>query len=206
MIEVCTLSNKCFWILNLQSCVCAGISLVPSEFPAQRPVTRSFNVFFDLRQNKRVRKQSWGWWFERPPSPLWRHCNDVRRHLQSSCPTLFQVLKRAIWSSTSHQWGISRNWCHPITPGIITSKCYHGEMQVTMMTSSNGNIFRITGPLWGEFTGHRWIPRTKASDAELWCFLWYAPWKNGWVNNREAGDLRRHRSHYDVIVMSTTDQ
>ena len=44
-----------------------------------------------------------------------------------------------------------------------------------MMTSSNGNIFRVTGPLCGEFTGHRWIPLTKASDAELWCFLWSAP-------------------------------
>ena len=43
-----------------------------------------------------------------------------------------------------------------------------------MMTSSNGNIFRATGPLCGEFTGHRWIPRTKASDAKLWCFLWSA--------------------------------
>ena len=43
-----------------------------------------------------------------------------------------------------------------------------------MMTSSNGNIFRVTGPLWGEFTGHRWIPLTKASDVELWCFLWSA--------------------------------
>ena len=42
----------------------------------------------------------------------------------------------------------------------------------SMMTSSNGNIFRITGPLCGEFTGHRWIPQTKASDAELWCFPW----------------------------------
>ena len=41
-----------------------------------------------------------------------------------------------------------------------------------MMTSSNGNIFRVTGHLCGEFTGPRWIPRTKASDAELWCFLW----------------------------------
>ena len=44
-----------------------------------------------------------------------------------------------------------------------------------MMTSSNGDIFRITGLLCGEFTGNRWIPRTKASDAELWCFLWSAP-------------------------------
>ena len=43
-----------------------------------------------------------------------------------------------------------------------------------MMTSSNGNIFRVTGHLCGEFTGPRWIPRTKASDAELLCFLWSA--------------------------------
>ena len=44
---------------------------------------------------------------------------------------------------------------------------------------------------------------TKASDAEHRCFLWSAPWLNGWVNNREAGDLRRHRGHYDVIVISS---
>ena len=43
-----------------------------------------------------------------------------------------------------------------------------------IMTSSNGNIFRITGHLCGEITGHQWIPHTKASGAELWCFLWYA--------------------------------
>ena len=40
-----------------------------------------------------------------------------------------------------------------------------------VVTSSNGNIFRITGPLWVEFTGHRWIPPTKASDAELDVFF-----------------------------------
>ena len=44
-----------------------------------------------------------------------------------------------------------------------------------VMTSSNGNIFRVIGPLWGEFAGHRLIPLTKASDAKLWCFLWSAP-------------------------------
>ena len=70
-----------------------------------------------------------------------------------------------------------------------------------MMTSSNGNILRVTGHLYGEFTGHRWIPHTMASDAELWCFLWSVPWINGWVNHREAGDLRRHRANYDVIVV-----
>ena len=48
-------------------------------------------------------------------------------------------------------------------------------MLYDMMTSSNGNIFRVTGPLWVEFTDHQWIPLTKASDVELWCFLWSAP-------------------------------
>ena len=43
-----------------------------------------------------------------------------------------------------------------------------------IMTSPNGNIFRVTGHLCEEFTGPWWIPRTKASDAELWCFLWSA--------------------------------
>ena len=69
------------------------------------------------------------------------------------------------------------------------------------MTSSNGSIFRVTGPLWGEFTGHRWIPLTKASNAELWFFIWSAPWINGWANNHENGYLRRHRAPHDVIVM-----
>ena len=49
----------------------------------------------------------------------------------------------------------------------------------TMVTSSNGNIFRVTDPFWGEFTSHRWIPLTKASDVELWCFLWSAPEQTG---------------------------
>ena len=47
-------------------------------------------------------------------------------------------------------------------------------MKFFMMTSSNGNIFRVTGHLCGEFTGPRWIPHTKARDAEFWCFPWSA--------------------------------
>ena len=41
-----------------------------------------------------------------------------------------------------------------------------------MMASSNGSIFCLTDHLWGGSTGHRWIPLTKASDAELWCFFY----------------------------------
>ena len=49
--------------------------------PAQRPVTRSFGVFFDLRLNYRSNKQSWGWWFETLSRPLWRHCNETRTEI-----------------------------------------------------------------------------------------------------------------------------
>ena len=71
----------------------------------------------------------------------------------------------------------------------------------SMMASSNGNIFRVTGHLCGEFTGHRGIPRTKASDTEFWWVFFISTRINGWVNNGEPGDLRRHRAHYNVTVM-----
>ena len=45
------------------------------EFSSRRPLPRSFDVFFDLRLNKRFSKQSWVWWFEMPLRSLWRHCN-----------------------------------------------------------------------------------------------------------------------------------
>ena len=57
--------------------ICAGNSPVPGEFPAQRTVMRSFDVFFDLRLNKLFSKPSWGWWFEPLSCPLWRHCNGI---------------------------------------------------------------------------------------------------------------------------------
>ena len=59
--------------------LCARNSPVTGEFPSQRPVTRSLNVFFDLRLNKRLSKQSWGWWFETPSLSLWRHRNALTR-------------------------------------------------------------------------------------------------------------------------------
>ena len=71
--------------------ICAGNSLVPSEFRTQSPVTRSFDVYFDLRPNKRLSKQPWGWWFETPSWSLWRQWNESKswskRTLQSQVTT-----------------------------------------------------------------------------------------------------------------------
>ena len=94
-------------------------------------------------------------------------------------------------------------WDSP-TKGPSSGMGFHVMMSswiTVMMTSSNVNISRVTGPLWGESIGHRWIPLTKASDTERWCFLWSAAKTNGWAITRDAGDLRRHRAYYDVTVM-----
>ena len=50
--------------------MCTGNSLVSSEFPEQRPVTQSFDVFFDLRLNKRLSKYLWDWWSENAIAPI----------------------------------------------------------------------------------------------------------------------------------------
>ena len=65
----------------------------------------------------------------------------------------------------------------------------------------NWRYFPRYWPFVRGFTGHQWIPPSKASDEELWCVLSSAPEKNGWLNNGEAGDLTHHRAHSDVTVM-----
>ena len=79
--------------------ICAGNSPVSGEFPTQRPATRSFDVFFDQRPNKRLSKQLWCWWFETHSPPLWRHINDVHSSPPSAAympqrirSTLFHIM------------------------------------------------------------------------------------------------------------------
>ena len=79
-------------------------------------------------------------------------------------PWLLLASWRQMASSTSVLTGSDLGW--------LTTPM---EYIYIMMTSSNGNVFRVTGHLCGDFTGTRWIPLTKASDAELWYFLWSAP-------------------------------
>ena len=89
----------------------------PGEFPTQRPVTRGFDVFFDLRLNKRLSKQSWGWWFETLSSSLWRHRNDDILCMQDrvilecvisklGCiklqQVIFKYISKRIWENVVH--------------------------------------------------------------------------------------------------------
>ena len=78
--------------------ICAGNSPVPGEFRT-KAVTWSFDAFFDLRLNKRLSKQSWGWWFETQPCPLWRHCNVLKCLSGTFCP---ECVSKAILSIIFH--------------------------------------------------------------------------------------------------------
>ena len=82
--------------------ICAGNSPVHGEFPAQRPVTRNFDVFFDLRLNKRLSKQSWGWWFETLSSSLWRHRNVHQFLTNSNEQNSFSKFTERVEMTTAH--------------------------------------------------------------------------------------------------------
>ena len=78
--------DHAWWLHQIETfsallAICAGNSSVIGEFPAQRPVVRSFDVSFDLLPNKWVSKQWWGWWFETPSCLLWRQCNGLETML-----------------------------------------------------------------------------------------------------------------------------
>ena len=98
--------------------ICAGNSPVPGEFLAQRPVTRSFDAFFDLRLNKRLSKQSLGWWSETLSRPLWRHCNVM--HGPHYCwwrGDDFRINDLLWWESMGHPW-------IPLTAMRVFDCCY----------------------------------------------------------------------------------
>ena len=93
---------------------------------------------------------------------------------------------------------ITGHFCEKLTNP--TQKLPLNLSYFNMMTSSNGNIFRVTGHLCGEFTGPCEFPAQRPVTRSFDVFF-DLRLKNDWVNNREVGDLRRYRAHYDVIVM-----
>ena len=211
-----------------------GNSPVTGEFPAQRPVTRGFGVFCDLRLNKRLSKQSWGWWFETPLRYLWRHCNvigtlpsypfqipmqckhdDVIKwkhfHVTGTLcgeftdpgefPTQRPVTRSfdfffdlRLDKRLSKQWW---GWWFETPSWSLWCQCngYPSETHLTLKSCEISFIhnIRLNRSIVSRFCSEH------GSDALI--FFLICVWINGWVNNGEAGDLRRHRGHYDVNVM-----
>ena len=108
--------------------------------------------------------------------------------------------RRALMLSLICVW--INGWVNNREAGDLRRHRAHYDV-IVMMTSSNGNIFRVTGPLCGEFTGHR--SPVNSPHRGQWrgalMFSLICVWINAWVNNHEAGDLRHHRCHDDVTVM-----
>ena len=84
--------------------------------------------------------------------------------------------------------------------GDVTVQYVSSSYTWCIMASSNGNSFPVTGHLCGEFTGNRWIPSQRPVTRSFDVFFDLCLNKR-LSNTRDAGDLRRHCSHYDVIVM-----
>ena len=141
--------------------LCAGNSPVTGEFPAKRPVTWSFDVFFDLRLNKRLSKQSWGWWFETPSRPLWHHCNVF--HLIRS-RTHFTVTHSSDWWFHYNDVIIGAMASQIASLRIVYATIYSGcrskktsKLCVTDLCAGNSTVT-------GEF------PAQMASNAEMFTF------------------------------------
>ena len=90
-------------------------------FPAQNPVTRRFDVFFDLRLNKGLSKQSGGGWFETPSRPLWCHCNDLNvlhRNMYKMSGYIEKIIffMKRYWVDIT--FSSSLLWCHNGCDGV----------------------------------------------------------------------------------------
>ena len=109
------------------------------------PEMQDSDVVFAVRLGMQFNKYSSGRWLETP----WCPCN---------------VIIMLNW----HSMRVLRR--HPLILVLYVGNPWKDFPHWSMMTSSNGIIFRVTCHL----CGHRWIPRTKASDAGLWYFLWFA--------------------------------
>ena len=129
----------------------------PGEFPAQRPGTRSLDIFFDLRPNKRLSKQPWGWWFETPSWSLWRQCDchiltekalRVVSTQQTHCAIITSLLRQ-----TTSFWRnyIKMTSCWHYNDVIITS-CLRWvvtmKQLVTLIIFQCETLVSFLGPLY----------------------------------------------------------
>ena len=172
--------------------LCVGNSPVTVEFPTQR-ASNAENVSIWWRHHTLYA----GWPIRSPCAKhnshplftwnveisIWIDLTDmcVLESVSSRVLVLYRHISVRLYlcKTTRLSWTckLTRKWIQlptsPLCSTVATSTL--GGIQLARWRHSNGNIFRVTGPLWGESTGHRWIPLTKASDAGLWCFLWSAP-------------------------------
>ena len=137
--------------------ICAGNLPVPGEFPAQRPVTRSLGVFFDLRLNKRLSKQSWGWWFETLSHPLWRHCNGLPHGGLNKMAEIFQT---TFWN-TFPLIRILPGGTRPL-PLLMLAKIYGVRWRI---------LWSLTIIFFDKMTSFKMAEISRNQPVLRWCFI-----------------------------------
>ena len=175
--------------------VCEGNPPVTGRFPSQWPVTR-FVVFFDLRMNKRLSKQSRSRWFETPLRSLWCHCNFFSRSRQT------------FWMTSS----VSQIW-HESTESLRNLEEYHDSdvimdtmaSQFTSLNSVYSTVYSDADRRKHRNSGDRWIPRTngqwRGKCFQLMTSSWYVLFCCHRCACRRLGPCRRQdicrRSDYE---------
>ena len=159
----------------------AGNSPVSIKFPAQRPVTWSFDLFFDLRLNKWLSKPSWGWWFETPSRPLWRHsniytylapCGSFRKgnNYMYHANLLNTWLGCIMNSSINTLSGQQSKQQSPTRSSFVTVNGFQSQI-----VSSAENVSMLG-------RHHAFIPKEVEIYRALWCLLWSQNRSNGVTN------------------------
>ena len=135
-----------------------GNSPVTSEFPAQRPVTRSFDVFCDMYLIKRLSRQSWGSWFDTPLGSLWRHCNKHQMcQYITRCATLltpFNVF--LIYTSALSDVCSSTQFWRVLAMSIIRELFRQEQINSGVQTKGIRNFVTV-----GAISGDVWFPLSK---------------------------------------------
>ena len=143
------------------------------------------------------------WQFADTVTTLWRVCDDVTSFVNTFWRLYdnFEAVDGLTSMQRSKFWNMSQNY-----PKVVIKFSTSSQNLVDDAKTVNGLLYflsvliRVTGHLCGEFRGHRWIPRKGQWRGAL-MFSLICAWTNTWVNNREAGYLRRHCAHYNVTVM-----
>ena len=184
-------------------------------------MTRSFDVFFDLRLNKRLSKQPSGWWFQIPSWSLWRQCNDATGIVPKfSCCHSRKWSQISVAAESPSSWSKDK-WVNQVMNDTLYLVCIPKSMSghsLISVVAKTGNFlwfiqyFNDDIIKWTHFP-HYWpfvrrihqslvdSPQKGQWRGALMCSLICA-WPNGWANKQDAGDLRCHRIHYDVTVMN----
>ena len=156
-----------------------GINRAPVNSPHKRPVTRSFDVFFDVCLNKRLGKQSWGWWFEMPSHPLWRQSNGIAVLLQRrvlcvnqwiGCVAVKSYVGPACIGSLVH---IPLPWRHNGRDGVSNHR--HLDCLLNRLIrrrSKETSKLRVTGLCEGNSSLTSGLPPQRANNAENVSFWW----------------------------------